>query len=52
LPISDRAAIRKPEARSRWSALAGALALDDDERDLVLVAVAPELDRKYEPLYA
>ncbi|MCK0509711.1 ATP-binding protein [Aromatoleum buckelii] len=37
---------------SPWSHVAAALALSDDERDLLLVCLAPELDGKYETLYA
>jgi hypothetical protein len=35
-----------------WHALARALCLSDPERDLVLLALAPELDPKYETLFA
>ncbi|MFB9240309.1 ATP-binding protein [Massilia antarctica] len=48
----DIGALRQAAAPSPWTHLARALALDDDERDLVLVCLAPELDPKYETLYA
>ena len=35
-----------------WQRLAAALGLDDDMRDLVLLALAPEYDPKYEVLFA
>jgi len=43
---------RAGDTRSRWHHVASALELDDDERDLLLVALAPELDAKYETIYA
>jgi hypothetical protein len=40
-----------PAAGSRWAALAAALRLSRDELDLLLMALAPELDPRYEVLY-
>jgi hypothetical protein len=40
------------EAGSCWAELARRLDLDPVERDLLLIGLAPELDRKYEPLFA
>jgi MoxR-like ATPase len=39
-------------ARTPWTQLIGNFELDQVERDVLLVAVAPELDRKYETLFA
>ncbi len=50
--LPDIAGTRYADSTSRWRQLADALELDDDERDLLLVALAPELDAKYETLYA
>ncbi|HEX5796227.1 MAG TPA: hypothetical protein VFY19_10320, partial [Geminicoccaceae bacterium] len=44
--------IPAPEPRSAWAALAAELALEPAERGLVLMGLAPELDRKYETLFA
>jgi AAA+ superfamily predicted ATPase len=43
---------READTGSRWRQLAVALELDDDERDILLVSLAPDLDPKYEVLYA
>src|SRR4051794_14439886 len=40
------------EAGSCWAELTRRLDLDPVERDLLLIGLAPELDRKYEPLFA
>ena len=40
------------ETGTRWHAFATALDLSRDELDLVLMALAPELDARYEVLYA
>ncbi|MEO7009471.1 MAG: hypothetical protein ABI156_10015, partial [Caldimonas sp.] len=39
-------------ADTPWSRLSQALGLDDDARNLVLLALAPEVDAKYESLFA
>jgi hypothetical protein len=41
-----------PEPNSRWQRLQFALDLERTELDLVLLALAPEIDAKYETLYA
>lgn len=41
-----------PELNSRWQRLQRALDLERVELDLVLLALAPEIDAKYETLYA
>jgi hypothetical protein len=41
-----------PEPDSRWSRLADALALDSDDLDIVLLALASEINAKYEVLFA
>ena len=48
----DISAPRASDRSSRWHQLADAVPLDDDERDLLLVCLAPEIDSKYETLYA
>ncbi len=48
--LSERAGSAGDE--SPWATLGRALGLSDAERDLVLVALAPELDPKYETLFA
>lgn len=48
----DITTTRTRDTSSRWRQLADALSLSDDERDLVLIALAPELHPKYETLYA
>lgn len=50
--IPDIAMARRADQESRWHQFAVALELTDDERDVVLVCLAPELDPKYETLYA
>lgn len=50
--VPDVRPARATDTRSRWRQLATALDFDDDERDLLLVCLAPELDPKYEVLYA
>jgi SpoVK/Ycf46/Vps4 family AAA+-type ATPase len=40
------------DAATPWAALARALCLSNAERDLVLLALAPELEPKYETLFA
>jgi hypothetical protein len=50
--VPDIAAARAADRSSRWHRLAQALELSDDERDMLLVCLAPELDSKYETLYA
>lgn len=48
----DARSLRSGDESSRWHALAAALRLDDDERDLLLLGLACELDAKYETLFA
>jgi hypothetical protein len=50
--VPDISAARAADGVSRWHQLAVALELTDDERDMLLVCIAPELDPKYETLYA
>ncbi|MDT3671291.1 MAG: ATP-binding protein [Aromatoleum sp.] len=49
-PAGDARRVAAP--LSPWSHVTAALGLSDDERDLLLVCLAPELDGKYETLYA
>jgi hypothetical protein len=52
-PDYGRPATRnESDPESRWCRLATALGLTDDERAVLLVCLAPELDPKYETLYA
>jgi hypothetical protein len=51
-PIPDVRASRATDATSRWHRVSSALDLNDDERDVLLVVLAPALDSKYEVLYA
>ena len=51
-PMLDIEPARDADRASRWHQLAEALELSDDERDLLLVSLAPELDPRYETLYA
>ncbi len=48
----DIADLRACAQYSPWSQVADALPLSDDERDLLLLCAAPELDAKYETLFA
>jgi hypothetical protein len=50
--VPDISLARAADTESRWHQLAVALELTDDERDILLVCLAPELDPKYETLYA
>ena len=51
-PVPSISDARASDTGSRWRQLADALELTDDERDLLLVCLAPELDARYETLYA
>jgi len=44
--------VRGSDDQSRWSLLGTTLGLSDDERDLVLLCAAPEIEPNYEPIYA
>jgi hypothetical protein len=48
----DISGARAADTMSRWHQLTNALQLDDDERDLLLLCLAPELDSKYDTLFA
>ena len=50
--LAERNAAENAARQAPWHALARALCLSDPERDLVLLALAPELDPKYETLFA
>ncbi len=50
--VPEVRAARAADAASRWAHLARSLEVNDDERDVLLVCLAPELDPKYETLYA
>jgi hypothetical protein len=50
--VPDISAARAADTESRWRQLAVALELTHDERDILLVCLAPELNPKYETLYA
>ena len=49
---ADISAARAADTVSRWHQLAAALQLDDDERDVMLLCLAPELDPKYDTVFA
>lgn len=50
--VPDMSVARGADTRSRWRHVASSLELTDDERDLLLLCIAPELDAKYEIAYA
>ena len=50
--LAERNSAENAASQAPWHALARTLCLSDAERDLVLLALAPELDPKYETLFA
>ena len=51
-PVPPIDGIRLRDVDSRWAQLARVLPLTGDERDLLLLCLAPEIDEKYETLFA